>query len=288
MGDPTDVTEPERYTLTKPEGLLAHYTKASTAFEHILPGKLRLSPYRLMRDPAENKNIEPSTVTRHGQSAFTEAWALIKAERDRMRVLSLTRDAKDADKPTSFDSCWARPRMWEQYGDDHRGVCLLFDPTRLEHAICEQRPDEHTRRVGDVEYRRDGSAEVYRRTLNADQILSDAEPARAAADYINMNRDAHFFLKSDDFATEYEYRVVLAADHDCDDYAWINYEDSLEGVVLGERVPEWQRAGAIEACSTLEVKLGKVKLGRMEWENGRPHVIRGEVPITPRGAAAPP
>ena len=29
-------------------------------------------------------------------------------------------------------------------------------------------------------------------------------------------------------------------------------------------------------------------LGRMKWENGRPHVIRGEVPITPRGAAALP
>jgi hypothetical protein len=260
MSEPTDAVPPEGYTFTKPEGLLAHYTKASTAFEDILPGKLRLSPYRLMRDPAENKDIEPSTVTRHGRDTFADAWALIKAERDRMRVLSFTRDAEERGGFPDFDCCWARPRMWEQYGDEHRGACLLFDPIRLERAIREQWPDDRTRHLGNVEYGRDGSTEVYRRTLIADQILSDAEPARAAADYINTNRDAHFFLKSDDFATEYEYRVVLAADDDCDDYAWIDYEESLVGVVLGERVPEWQRVGALRACSTIPVRLG-----RMEW-----------------------
>ena len=32
--------------------------------------------------------------------------------------------------------------MWEQYGDVHRGACLLFDRTRLERAIGEQWPEE--------------------------------------------------------------------------------------------------------------------------------------------------
>jgi Protein of unknown function (DUF2971) len=281
MSQPTAVILPDWYDFGKPEGLLAHYTKASTAFEDILPGKLRLSPYRLMRDPAENKDIEPSTVTRHGQSAIAEAWALIKAERDRMRVLSFTRDADDPGSFSGFsrrdfDCCWARPRMWEQYGDNHRGACLLFDPIRLERAICEQWPDERSRRLGNVEYKREGSAEVYKRAVNADELISAGDPAQAAANYIADNRDAHFFLKSDDFATEYEYRVVLAAGTEPDEYAWIDYGDSLVGVLLGERVPEWQRPGAFEACS----KLG-VKLGRMEWVTGRPHVIRGDVPIKP-------
>ena len=51
------------YTFEKPEGLLAHYTSAAVAFEHILPsGQLRMSPYRHMRDPAENKDIVPGTA----------------------------------------------------------------------------------------------------------------------------------------------------------------------------------------------------------------------------------
>jgi hypothetical protein len=45
-----------------------------------------------------------------------------------MRVLSLTRDAEDrGGRFPEFDRCWARPRMGEQYSDDHRGACLLFD-----------------------------------------------------------------------------------------------------------------------------------------------------------------
>jgi hypothetical protein len=75
-------------------------------------------------------------------------------------------------------------------------------------------------------------------------------------------------VKSDDFATEDEYRVVLAAGAE-DDYAYIDYRNALVGVVLGERFPGWQRPAASAACS----KLG-LKLGRMHWENGRPHVFR--------------
>ena len=59
-----------------------------------------------------------------------------------MHLLSLTGDAEDRGEFPGFDCCWSRPRMWEQYGDVHRGACLLFDRTRLERAIREQWPDE--------------------------------------------------------------------------------------------------------------------------------------------------
>ena len=38
----------------------------------------------------------------------------------------------------AFDCSWARPRMWEQYGDNHAGACLLFDRGRFE-AILHHR-----------------------------------------------------------------------------------------------------------------------------------------------------
>jgi Protein of unknown function (DUF2971) len=268
MNEPPEVAGPDGYPFAEPYGLIAHYTTASTAFEHILPGKLRLSPYRLMRDPAENKDILPN-VAWYGDlpNADREVHVHIKAVRDRMRVLSLTRDAEDGGGSyRQLDCCWARPRMWEQYGDDHRGACLLFDPARLERAIREQWPDERTRHLRKVEYKREGSAEVYHRGLVADKILSAADPAEAVADYINANSDAYFFLKSEDFATEYEYRVVLAAGDG--DYAWIDYGDSLVGVALGERFPEWQDLGAIRECENVGVTPGWIA-----WFNGRPRAF---------------
>jgi hypothetical protein len=69
-GRPAVDTE-RSYTLNKPEGLLAHYTSAEVAFEHILPtNRLRMSPYRFMRDPVENKDIVPGML-RMGRHART-------------------------------------------------------------------------------------------------------------------------------------------------------------------------------------------------------------------------
>ena len=33
---------------------------------------------------------------------------------------------------------YARPRMWEQYGDNHRGVCLVFDKAELHATVMPQ------------------------------------------------------------------------------------------------------------------------------------------------------
>jgi hypothetical protein len=79
--------------------------------------------------------------------------------------------------------------MWEQYGDVHRGACLLFDRPRLERAIRENWPDKRTY-LGKVDYRRDGSVESARRYVDTDRILSDEQPARAVAEHIEGNRDA--------------------------------------------------------------------------------------------------
>jgi hypothetical protein len=274
VNEPSDAVGRDGYPFTQPEGLLAHYTEAPIAFEHILPGKLRLSPYRSMRDPAENKDVLPNIRSRRpkpeDEHAIDEVYALLREARDRMRVLSLTRHAKDwVDSYPSFDYCWSRPRMWEQYGDKHHGACLLFDRTRLERAICTQRPDERTRYFRNVDYEREASVEVFRRELDADDILRNQEPVRAITDHIHTHQDAFFFLKSDDFETEHEYRAVLTAgDDDRDEYTYIDYGDALLGVVLGERFPECQDPGAVRECEHAGVKLGWIA-----WRNGRPRVF---------------
>jgi hypothetical protein len=154
----------------------------------------------------------------------------------------------------------------EQYGDAHRGAYLLFDRAALERAIGEQWPRKSTS-MRDVTYTREGIAGGHGCTFIDERMFEGKERARAVADYIEARRDVLFFLKSDDFATEYEYRVVLVAGDD--DFGYVSYGEALVGVVLGERFPKWQRAGAAHACSKIDVKLG-----RMHWEHGRPHVLR--------------
>ena len=60
---------------------------------------------------------------------------------------------------------------------------------------------------------------------------------------------------------------MLAAGDDA--YAEVDDGDALVGVVIGERFPPWQRPAAIAMCSERGVRLG-----RMHWEHGRPHVLQ--------------
>ena len=260
------------YTFMEPEGQLAHYTSASVVFEHILPSaQLRMSPYRAMRDPAENKDLVPGTAgwgDGPGIADYARALDEIKRVRDSMRVLSMTQDAPGG--TGQFGCCWARPRMWEQYGDLHRGACLVFHRERLQTILREDwAPRRTAYYLGEVRYTRAGIAESASRTLIDDRILK-GEPtdrADALAEYIQRYHKDFFFLKTDDFATEYEYRAVVLAPSD--DFAFVQYKDALAAVVVGEHFASWQLAGAAKACDA-----AGVELRRVYWFGGRPHAVR--------------
>lgn len=267
------------YTFQNPEGLLAHYTSAAVAFEHILPSaQLRMSPYRRMGDPAENKDIVPGTAWTgdrpNPDQAVNAMIEQIKAVRDSMRLLSFTRDAPDHGGVESrFDCCWARARMWEQYGDGHRGACLLFDQGRFEQTLEEQLTE--TPYAGNVRYTREGIAESATSHLIDDRIFDADRRVEAVVEYIERNRDDFFFLKSNDFETEYEYRVVLRTGDEAvgylsdeEGYAYVGYGDALVAVVVGERFPDWQLAGARGACDEQGAQLR-----RMHWWQGEPFAI---------------
>lgn len=268
-----DVTD--GYAFDRPDGLLAHYTKAATAFEHILPGrKLRMSRYGDMRDPAENKDLllglsfwgERSDEEVGG--AFDAVLSTVKEIRDSMCVLSLCQDAPNADD--TFGCCWARPRMWEHYGDVHRGACLVFDAGRLRNAIHDQIPGQlHINELplfmGAVRYTPVGIAGSAAGI--ADEDLFDNTKLRAAvARHIDAHYQDFYLLKTDDWATEHEYRIVLRSD--TDGYRFVDYRDALVAVIVGERFPDWQIAGAGEVC----VEAG-VAFKTMWWERGRPFAL---------------
>jgi len=120
-----DITEPTPPKMTQPGTRLGHYTTASAAFERILPEhRLRLSPYSRMRDPAENRNLTPIVsyfvdpqAELEQQQTFWKTRDMLIAKRNRMRLLSLTRDVTRKGGPHNsvFRCCWVRPRLWEQY-----------------------------------------------------------------------------------------------------------------------------------------------------------------------------
>jgi hypothetical protein len=271
-----------------PEGLIAHYTTASAAFEHILPARrLKLNPYRKMRDPTENRDFAPLIGLRGapGTDVHEVVQGVIRelAEaRDSVRLASFTAERPVADdgplraSVAVFNCAWYRPRMWEQYGGDHRGVCLLFDRDRLVAEINQRLPP--TLDARHVIYTPEGIAGMA--AFFDNRVLDPATHSQAIADYIDAFQEGLFFRKSDDFATEFEFRIVLSAastlpepsededyEIDADGAVKVGYGDALVAVVVGHEFPNWQIDGAVKACDRAQVRLGK-----LAWQSGRPSV----------------
>jgi hypothetical protein len=265
MSEPTD--RPGRKEISEPGPWLAHYTLAATAFEHIIPkGQLRLSPYRLMRDPAENKDLLPAAAAPRGQEhpvqEYLAAVGKLKDERDRVRLLSLTADVHYERHAKVFGCCWARPRLWEQYADAHRGVCLVFQRALLEEALQNGLGEDRVS-FGEVEYTPEGISDSAATFLHDQRLMDAATRDEAMARYLIDHRDELFFLKSEDWAAEHEVRAVLTGSDD--EYAHAGYGQALVAVVLGEGFPRWQIAGAREVCEKAGTALAQVR-----WLNGRP------------------
>jgi hypothetical protein len=257
--------------------LYYHYTTRSAAFEHIVPsGKLRLSPYARMNDPLENKpwrlqgrfdiggagdleTLEPA------QRAFGEFVRGAKLVWESAKLLALTVDAEKGygGRAQPFGRGWSRARMWDQYGERHTGVCLLFNRRRLQREIRRSLRSQgldppHYRRV---RYTAGGPAERIRE-LDLGSLVH-AQASVTVRRFIDQNRNDLFFLKTRDWESEFEYRFVVTAPEV--DWVYFDYGEALEAVVVGERFPVWQEAGAINSCHE-----ASVPLARINWSSGVP------------------
>jgi hypothetical protein len=124
-------------------------------------------------------------------------------------------------------------------GENHGGVCLLFDRARLTERIV-------------ASLRGQGPASPYYRrvfytpegpgagaTLDAGALVGKVS-GDSVARYVDGHHDELFFLKADDWATEFEYRFVVTTPEV--EFLFVDYADTLDAVVVGG-VPKLAAAG---------------------------------------------
>jgi hypothetical protein len=265
--------------INDPNAWLCHYTRAHTAFARVLPsGRLLMNRYNRMRDPLENK--EPFFAGVSGWSSdkdsdfqvFWQLQAAVRRARHPWRLVSLTQ-GQDTGRPPEggwndvFRCPWARPRMWEQYAENHAGVCLIFDREKLIDVFQYElaKLGQHWNQA--VTYTPAGFA-----GSPAAHVQSEAFKGVAIEDGVAIHVYEHFtdffFLKTEDWATECEYRFVLkpaSDDGSTDKPLLVPYGDALKYVVVGEAFPPWQIEGARQVA-----KDARVELRFMSWKLGQP------------------
>lgn len=158
--------------------------------------------------------------------------------------------------------------MWEQYGDDHAGVCLVFDRQRLVDALDRSIGSQGSYHRGEVRYTRAGFSGSAGARLDFDE-----HPGESVEDavriHLRRHLDCFFFLKTEEWASELEYRWVMeeaATRPDAPAPAFFaDVGASLRSVVLGERFPRWRVFGAWQIAQA-----AGVELRQMEWRSGAP------------------
>jgi hypothetical protein len=202
-----------------------HYTTLGTLIGKILPNNtLLLNRFSRSYDPVEkyriftkikfqkNGNIVPSIDRK------TDC----KVARN-FRFVCFTKDL-DNQSVQNFHG-HLLPRMWAQYANRNRGVCLVFDKKKLLEKFKQQYPGYFD---CDVSYDLDNghfSELEATQGLNYkfNQLITD-----------NKLKEKLFFGKISDYEYEREWRVLIHDDNQ--DQTFLRFEDSLIAIVFGSAI----------------------------------------------------
>ncbi len=226
---------------------LYHYTTIETLVLYILPQKtLRFSNIRETNDPEEiyDHGFQMNDDLGGGmepQDAFfaqfvTNQKRFADALRKAVKVLCCSQDSipKQMDFPRNKGRGFIKPRMWAQYSDNHKGVCLVLDKKKFVEKFDDEFCDRyHLSRDVIYEYDYDkleASVEAY--TLYTSE-LKENSIEKVVENRIEKFADIYYFSKHPDWRDENEYRFLIK--DTSEENPGIGLDGILKGIIVGTR-----------------------------------------------------
>lgn len=157
--------------------------------------------------------------------------------------------------------------MWSQYGDEYRGVCLVFERDQLDANISTEIVEPGLNLYSDrVNYENPSIVPDFRRAhslvVNVDEI--EIKGMKSTVDHhLQSHRKELFFTKALDWKEEREFRWLVTGCKQADFSASIG--SSLVGVLLGDKFPGESKG----VVANYAQKLG-FSVAELSWRNGVP------------------
>lgn len=226
------------------EDFLYHYTTTQIAIESILYSrKLKYSSLKRSNDPLEALNVLHVTNYTGSDGPGTDVGYRFGQNLNRIlksgyKVCSFCIDSPfDDDYP--FNKGYTKSRMWNQYGADHEGVCLVFSKSKLIYAI--QR--EMGRNYGEGKYELSHNAITYiKNPRQFDQMtfVNINDPAfnneASCKQKLDKYIETYLFTKLKDYEGEKEYRIALYhPSFEDKKEVFLDVDNALRAVILGYR-----------------------------------------------------
>ncbi len=252
---------------------LFHYTTYSSALGILLSRQMRMGFLVNMNDPLEFVSHRDDGIVTHGgtnEEVFSKlnqfTNAVIEKERS-VRLASFSVDMPDNDQSNTcqenfynnLNFGWGRSRMWAQYADNHKGVCLIFDRECIEKEFKDAFESK--------------SCECFCKKVI---YTNDLEPIRDALShpcdsFLTADKIDFLFQKCQDFRDEQEYRLLLINKKlkDPNETVSFSIENSVCGVITGVKFPKENKSSleaAIKSCNP------QIRRFYVRWDYGMPNI----------------
>lgn len=275
------------------ERFLYHFTKAKTAIDYILPSQqLRFSPYNKTNDPYETKNRsitinnsldEIDKVTGDDKRTtielmmnFNESrFKYIDSIKSKVKTLCFSEDIKNFNQDYKvsyfgFKRGWGYPRMWAQYGENHKGICLMIDRNLLYESINKEATKNFIIFNRAVNY----TDELFDKELNCINIeeVKLSGIAESIMNRLNSNIEYFFFKKALDWQSEREFRYILTPKNDLEmEFIYVSIAKSLKVIIVGSEIEEDLENEVEKMANELRVSLYKI-----DWDCFIPMINNGQ------------
>ena len=278
----------EEYVKNSDDALF-HYTKTSTAIEHILyTKKFKLSLLIDTNDPNEYKQKlfgslrRPSLrETEKEEKQFEDLlkraqYRIERIRRFECRVMCFCTNNKpillksdgNPIKDEYASSGWEKSRMWSQYGQNYYGICLVFSKKELETFLSKKKSHIKFYKIDSIEYtqQRPLWPNIFGNKLQEEGI------EKYSLKYIKENYKKLFFLKHVDYRDEAELRLVIL---DSDKkFEYLDITSFIKGVIVGDRTSMAYIPSIYQFCQCLKIECLKAS-----WYRNRPQMILGKCKI---------
>lgn len=259
---------------TEDSKYLYHYTSIEKALDFILKDRtLMFNSLRGTNDPKESKNwkfdfhVEDKLSPTYDESM--KLWHDVSEEiKTKCKVLCFSKDMPGLGQDMINDIYlrgFAKPRMWAQYGDNHKGLCFAFERKRIEALLIEQFGQCAELYGSDINYKNSPlKGDITRSPYTLDYPLLREV---GIAEYVKLHIDTYnaelIFEKSLDWRDENEYRFLKHIDSL--ENQFLHFENALKGIVFGADTSEEHQRAVFQATYK-----GGMQFEQICYSNGTP------------------
>ena len=248
---------------------LYHYTSIYTAIEYIFPfNELRLSPLTSSTDPMEQtipdlsigsygyhedherlqKNIDGHGLSKKVNRYYKSLHQLCLCRNEKIDFHGQYTGVFEPIDHFGF----AKPRMWHQYGDGYKGICIAISRKKLEEQLTQEF------KIIDIEYLKN---HLFKPNIDTSGINLNIAEQRGEEKYLKIKCESELkkITKHHDYKYENECKIIVASEND---YDFIDIKTCIQGIFVTNKLDYIYKSQLKDIAADYKIPVMEVSIKR--------------------------